>query len=71
MKKTMIAAALVAGIGLSFAMRSTTAVAKEEAPSEMVTEAQVNAVIDARLHELLKQKIEAAQASAEQAANER
>ena len=71
MNKRMIAVVVAAGIGMmAFAMRSTTAVAKDNARPETVTQAQIDAVVDARLHQLLRQKIAEAHARAEGAASE-
>jgi hypothetical protein len=71
MKKRMIVVVVAAGIGvMALAMRSTPVAAKSDATA-MVTQADVNAVVDARLHELLKQKIAEAHARAEAAASEK
>ncbi len=70
MRKLMILVAAVMGVGVAVAaIHSMPAVAREEMPAQ-VTEADVNAVIDARLHELLARKIAEVHARAELAAAE-
>lgn len=69
--KRLIVVAMIAGIGVAaLAMKSTTA-AKEDATVRTTTQAEVNAVIDARLHGLLAQRLAEARARAERAASER
>jgi hypothetical protein len=73
MKKAMLVGAMVVGVALmALASRPVSAAAREGrlAAEAEVTAEQVNAVIDARLHELLAQKIADARARAEIAASE-
>jgi hypothetical protein len=69
MKKAMIAAVVVAGLSVAVLGTRSASASPAEGPSELVTQEEVNAVVDARLHELLKQKIDEMHAAAERAAD--
>jgi hypothetical protein len=57
MKKAMVAAAVVGALSMAVLGTRSAWASSADDVSEVVTAEEVNAVIDARLHELLKQKL--------------